>query len=122
LYFEGYVIGESSVSFKAWKQFEDQPFFTIDFSGADSEFFDGSPVGGFLGNNPYGFLPIGNIDQADGDGLRHFQFIVYFPFQYANYFSIGWDSVEKDNYYEITRYALGITEDISRKAGRIKVS
>lgn len=122
LFFEGYLIGESELTFRAWKEFEEDPFFSLLFSGADEAFFDGSPVGGFLGNAPYGFMPIGDIDQPDDDGLRHFQFIVYFPFQYANYFSVGWDSSENDNYYEITRYALGITEDISRKAGRIKSS
>lgn len=120
LYFEGYIAPGSTVTFKAYKDFATSPFVQFDFSGTESGLVDGSIQGSFLGQNPIGLMPIGTFSNPDSDGRLHFQFRVYFPFQYGNYFAIGWESSGTDLNYEIIRYGMGIKEDVSVNTNKIK--
>lgn len=120
LYFEGYIKGNSTVTFKAFKDFSNTEFLSFDFSGTESGLLDGEEISAFLGSDPIGLRPIGSIGEVDEEGRRHFYFRVYFPFQYGNHFSIGFSSSESDNDYEITRIGLGLSESVSVDTSRIK--
>lgn len=120
LYFEGYIKGNSSVTFKVWKDFYDEPFLSFDFSGTESNFLDGKELSAFLGSKSLGLQPIGSISDPDSEGRRHFYFRVYFPFQYGNHFSVGFESSNTDIDYEITRFGLGLKESVSTDTTKIK--
>jgi len=120
VYFEGYITPGSTVTFKIFKDFENTPFLNFDFSGNESGLLDGSITGSFLGQEPLALNPIGAFSDLDADGRFHFKFRVYFPFQYANYFSVGWESTGADIDYEILRYSLGLKEDVSVNTNDIK--
>lgn len=119
VFFEGYITPGSTVTFKVFKDFESSPFLQFDFSGTESGLITGSISGSFLGQQPLGLNPLGTFT-SDTSGRFHFQFRVYFPFQYGNYFSVGWESLGTDIDYEITRYGLGLKEDVSVNTNTIK--
>ncbi len=120
LYFEGYIKGGSTITFKAWKEFAFDPFLEFDFEGTETALLDGAELSASLGSESLGLRPLGSIGEADEEGRRHFYFRVYFPFQYGNSFSIGFESNEADTDYEITRFGLGLKESVSTATGRIK--
>lgn len=120
LYVEGYIKGNTEITFKAWKDMNLDPFLQFDFMGTEDDFLDGVVLPGFLGGAPLGLRPHGSVSSADSDGWRHFYFRVYFPFQYANHFSVGMESSGTDFSYDITRIGLGLKEDITVKSSRIK--
>lgn len=120
LYFEGYIRGGSTVTFKVWKEFAFDPFLQFNFSGTETALLDGAELSASLGSESLGLQPLGALGDADEDGRRHFYFRVYFPFQYGNTFSIGWESSDTDLDYEITRFGLGMKESVTAPAGRIK--
>jgi len=121
LFVEGYIRGGTTVNFRAWKDFEDEPFLTFKFAADEAGLLDGSESSASLGGKPLGVDPMGATFSEPGeDGRRHFSFRVYFPYQYANYFSVGHLSDQADDDYEVTRYGLGIKEDPAVKVGRIK--
>lgn len=123
---EGYILDGTIVTFNAWRDFETIPFLTFDFSSDESAFIDGTAPQAFLGNEPWALDPIGtgNFDaefgESDENGRRHFEFIVYFPFQYGRAFSVGHSSNGADFDYEIIRYGLGLKQDVSVDTSRIK--
>lgn len=119
--FEGYIRGGTVITFNAWKDFSDDPFLTFTFSSDDEGLLDGQESSAFLGSAPLAINPLAaKFSDPDADGRRHFQFVVYFPFQYGNYFSVGHSSSQADDDYEITRYGLLMKEDISPDNTRIK--
>lgn len=120
IYFEGYIVGDTIITFKSWKDFATEPFLEFDFSATETSLLDGQELPGFLGGTPLGLRPHGSVSAADETGRRHFQFRVYFPFQYANYFSVGFESSRADDNYEIIRYGLGLKESVSVDTGKIK--
>lgn len=120
VYFEGYITPGSTVTFKVYKDFETVPFLKFDFSGSETGLIDGTIQGAFLGQMPLALNPVGAFSQYGTDGRFHFQFRVYIPFQYANYFSVGWESSGTDLDYEIIRYGLGLKEDVSVNTNSIK--
>lgn len=120
LYYEGYIQGNTTITFKAWKDFASDPFLQFDFAGTETTFLDGADISAFLGGTPIGLRPHGSISQADEDGRRHFMFRVYFPYQYGNHFSVGFESSGTDFSYELTRIGLGISESISQPTDQIK--
>ena len=121
LYFEGYIKGGSTITFKSWKDFSDTEFLNFSFSGTETSLLDGQEISASLGGHPISLRPMGAIDtDPDADGRRHFYFRVYFPFQYGNHFSVGFESEGVDYDYELTRFGLGLTESVSVDTGRIK--
>ncbi len=120
LYFEGYIKGGSTITFQAWKDFSNDPFLEFSFAGSETTLLDGTEIPGFLGGAPIGLRPMGSISAADEEGRQHFQFRIYFPFQYGNHFSIGFKSVGEDFDYEVTRFGLGLAESVSVDTGRVK--
>lgn len=119
--FEGYIRGGTTITFNAWKDFADDPFLTFTFSTDDEGLLDGKESSAFLGSAPLAINPLAAIfSDPDADGRRHFQFTVYFPFQYGNFFSVGHSSSGADDDYEITRYGLLMKEDISPQNDKIK--
>lgn len=121
LYVEGYIRGGTTVTFKAWKQFAETAFLEFTFATTEEGFLDGESSQASLGGAPLAINPLGAVfSDPDSDGRRHFSFTVYFPPQYANFFSVGHSSNGEDLDYEITRYGLGLKEDVSVDSGRVK--
>lgn len=112
--FEGYISAEAQFSFSLFKDFATVPSYTFTFGGlSDEEFLVGSTLASFLGSNPLGLQPIGVVEEPDADGRRRFTFMVYIPFLYGQYFSIGFDSFGLNQDWEIIRASLGVREMIS---------
>lgn len=121
LYFEGYIRGTSKLTFECWKDFAETPFLKFDFDGGiDVELLDGQVFQGFLGDAPLALRPMGSISEIGEDGYRHFQFRVYFPFQYGSYFSIGFESSQLDTDYEMIRLGMMLDEVETINTQRIK--
>lgn len=120
LYFEGYIKGNTTITFKAWKDFSNDAFLEFDFAGTETGLLDGKELSAALGSESLGLQPLGGIGEEDEDGRRHFYFRVYFPFQYGNTFSVGFESSGADYDYEVTRVGLGLKEDVSTNTTRIK--
>ena len=121
LFFEGYINGDSTVTFEVWKDFAAAPFLQFDFNGsADAAFLDGGTIDATLGGKSIGLHPMGSISSPDENGYRHFEFRVFFPFQYAHYYSIGFESSELDTAYQILRMGMQIKEVLTYPAGQVK--
>lgn len=120
LYFEGYIKGGTEIEFKTWKDFASSPFLSFTFSGDETGLLDGQELTASLGVGSIGLSPMGAVGEEGSDGRRHFYFRVYFPFQYGNHFSVGFSSEGTDYDYEITRFGLGLSEDISTDTSRVK--
>lgn len=119
-YFEGYIRGNSTITFQAWKDFSATPFLQFNFSGTESDFEDAVLDNAFLGGAPLGLNPLGSIGPFEEDGRRHFSFSVYFPYQYGKYFSVGFKSSGEDIDYEVTHLGLAMSPTADIDTGRIK--
>lgn len=119
-YFEGYIKGNSTITFEAWKDFAVNPFLQFDFSGSETGFEDPTIDNAFLGGAPIGLNPEGSVGPVQEDGRRHFVFRVFFPYQYGNYFSIGFKSSGVDIDYEVTRIGLGMAPSANLDTKSIK--
>jgi len=121
LYFEGYIKGDTIITFNVFKDFVDTAFLTFNFAGTEETFLDGgASLDAFLGGKPLAVAPLGSLSEPDEEGRRHFHFRINFPFEYANYFSVGWESQGEDYDYEVVRYGLGLKETISPDTVNIK--
>jgi len=121
LFCEGWIRAGSTVVYNVWKDFADTPFLTITFVVDEDGYLDGEESSVFLGGNPLALNPLSSIvGEPDADGRRHFSFTVRFPFQYANYFSVGQYSDTADTDYETTRFSLFLKEEIAQRTDRIK--
>ena len=121
LYVEGYIRGGSEVTFKLWKDFASEAFLEFTFASTEEGLLDGEASQAFLGGKPLAINPLGaSFSEPDADGRRHFSFRVYFPFQYGNFISVGQTSNGVDIDYEVTRYGLGIKEDVSVNINKVK--
>lgn len=120
---EGYIRGGSTINFYGWTDFALDPFvtFTLTTGASDTAFLDGTSLTASLGTQPLATQPLAGIfSDPDSDGRRHFFFRVFFPYKYAQFFSVGHSSSGTDDDYEITRYALGVKQDTSFPAGKVK--
>jgi len=121
LYFEGYIKGDTEVTFNIYKDFTDEAFLTFTFGGDELSLLDGgATLDAFLDGKPIGIAPFGSLSDPDEEGRKHFQFRINFPFEYANYFAVGWEAQGEDYDYEIIRYGLGLKESISTDTTNIK--
>lgn len=120
LYYEGYISDEATITFQVWKDFATTPFLSFDFSASETGLLDGSEFTAALGTQTIGLQPTGSVSEGDSEGRRHFQFTVYFPFQYGNHFSVGFESSGVDYDYEITRFGLGLAQSVSTDNSRVK--
>lgn len=118
---EGYIKANSSFTFNLFKDFATDTTLSFTFTGTESEFLSGSDFEAFLGGEPLALSPLGTLDAPDADGRRRFSFIVYFPFQYGQYFSTGLQSDGKDQDWECIRIALGLKESITTRTTNTKV-
>lgn len=111
---EGYIAANTTFMFSLFKDFSTESSLEFTFGGlSDEEFLLGTDLASFLGANPLGLQPVGVLDQPEADGRRRFQFTVYFPYIYGQYFSIGFDSNGVNQDWEIVRATLGLRESIS---------
>lgn len=120
LYFEGYIKGGTEITFKTWKDFSSSALIEFKFAGTEEGLLDGQEFSAFLGGSPISLHPMGAVSEADEEGRRHFFFRVYFPFQYGNHFSVGFESDGVDLDYEVSRFGLGLAESVTVDSNRIK--
>lgn len=122
IYIEGYIRPGTVVEYHVWKDFQEDPFLTITFAVDDETgLLDGEETSAHLGSKPLAINPMAAAFSEPGaDGRRHFSFRQYFPYEYANYFSVGYRSDQVDNDVETTRWGLIIKEDPAVKVGRIR--
>lgn len=115
LYFEGYIQLGTQINFKFFKDFATNAAISFTFDpDIDNQTIDGSISSAFLGSSPLSLRPMGTISQTgEEDGRFHFSFRIYFPFQYGQYFSVGFDSLGADLDYELTRFGMMVTQDVS---------
>jgi len=118
---EGYIAGGAVFTTSIFSEFGDTPFCTFDFAFTEEGFLDGEASQAFLAGAPFAINPEAAVyGDPDEDGRRHFMFHTYVPFQYANYFSVGFSSNEVDDDFEITRFGLILKEDPAVNMNRIK--
>lgn len=118
---EGYIAANTTFTFSLFRDFSTESSLEFTFGGlSDEEFLLGTDLASFLGANPLGLQPIGVLDQPEADGRRRFQFTVYFPYIYGQYFSVGFDSHGVNQDWEIVRATLGLRESISTVRDKIR--
>lgn len=118
---EGFIWGGSkTIQFDLYKDYNSDPSYSFVFGTDDASFLDDSVgLNGYFGGSPLGITPIGSLGSIQSDGSRHFSFLIYFPFVYGNFFSMGISNTEKTAKFDITRQGLAITEDTDFAATRI---
>ena len=121
MYIEGYIRGGTECTYSIWSDFADNPSVTFDFSADENGFLDGDNSNIYLGDAPFGINTL-KVDYSDIDidGRRHFSARVYFPFIYANYFSIGVSSSGVNQDHETTMFGPMLSQDTSVNTNRIK--
>lgn len=120
LYVEGYIREGSEITFEMWKDFATDSFLSFTFDGTEAAFTEGAVIDGYLGGVPLGLVPLGSLGEADEEGRVHYQFRVYFPWQYGNHFSFGFSSSDTDIDYEVTRFGLGLMKSVTLDSARVK--
>jgi len=118
---EGYIAGGATFDFDVWGDFATDSFLSGTFAFTEEALLDGSASQVFLGGKPLALDPLGmSFGDTDSDGRRHFMWRQYFPFQYANYYSVGLSASAADNDFELMRAGLILKEDVSVNANKIK--
>lgn len=118
---EGYIAGGATFDFKVFADFAAEAFLSGTFSFDEEGLLDGEASQAFLGLNPLAINPLSvSLSDPGADGRRHFMWRTYFPFHYANYYSVGFSSSTPDDDFEITRTGLIVKEDVSVNVNRIK--
>lgn len=120
---EGYVNDGASIDFSIWADHnETNSIFDATIEFDTEKYLDGFQASASLGNNPLGVGAIStNISKEVGpDGMRHFFVRIYFPFYYANYFSVGHKTTSNTYKAEILRYGLMLKEGRVVDQKRIK--
>jgi hypothetical protein len=108
---EGYIQSDTTVTLELYKDWTDTASISFDFTGTETDFITQANFSNALGLTPLGTAPLGTFGDPDPSGKRHFFFIVYFPFVYGNYFSLGIKNSGKNQDFEIIRIGLGIEDD-----------
>lgn len=109
---EGYILGNTKLTFNLYKNLQDIPFLSFDFEGTESGFVDVDFSSMFKGSLPKGLQPKGAVGtEVDNEGRRHFLFYLYFPFEYGEQFSWGFTNSGKDQSFEVIRGGMNPSED-----------
>lgn len=120
---EGYVAGGAQFNFSVYGDFASLAFLTGTFAFTEEALLDGTTSALFLAGSPLAITPSAlTFGDPDADGRRHFMWRQYFPFQYANYFAVGFDANIADNDFEIIRTGLILTQDTSIDVNKIKAN
>lgn len=116
---EGYIGGGAEFTFNIWGDFSTSAFLSGTFSFTEEGLLDGEQSQAFMGSKPLA-LNTFELGEPGADGRRHFQWRQYFPYQYHNYFSIGFSASKADNDFEIIRSGLVVKETVSVDTRKIK--
>ena len=117
---EGYIRTGTTITIQMYSDFSDDQLVSFDFTGTESDYIDESNFGNFLGCDPLGITQESTFSEATEDGMRHFQFVVYFPPVHSNFISLGILNSGKEQSYEITRLSLDIAMDTLKETTRVK--
>lgn len=118
---EGFIWGGTeTITFDIYKDYNSNSSYSFTFGIDNTGFLDDTiGLNGYFGGLPFGTTPIGSLGSITSDGSRHFQFIIYFPFIYGNFFSLGVSNSETTAKFDITRMGLAVTEEPEFAASRI---
>lgn len=121
VYVEGFIWGGTEeINFNIYKDYNSTASYSFTFGIDDTSFLDDSiGLNGYFGGSSLGITPIGTLGGIETDGSRHFSFIIYFPYLYSNYFSIGVDNNEATAKFDVTHMGLAITEETEYASTRI---
>jgi hypothetical protein len=118
---EGFIwAGTEEITFSLYKDYNTDASYSFTFGIDDADFLDDSiGLGGYFGGLPLGTSPIGSLGAVASDGSRHFQFLLYFPFIYGNFFSVGLANDETTAKFDVTRFGLALSEEPEHASTRI---
>src|SRR3990167_3556654 len=116
---EGYITPPTTITISLYRDHNDTAALSFDFIGTETGLIDSNNFQNFLGARPLGLAPLGAVSATDEDNRYHFQFLVYFPPIYGNFYSLGVSNSGTNQDFEITRMSLGITEDVEHDLTRI---
>lgn len=121
---EGFIWGGTEeIQFDLYKDYSSSSAYSFTFGVDNTEFLDNStPLSGYFGGTPLGLTPIGSLGTIQDDGSRHFSFLIYFPYIYGNFFSLGISNDEVTAKFDITRQGLAILEETDFASTRILTS
>jgi hypothetical protein len=113
MYIEGFLWGGTEeIRFEIYKDYASAPSFSFSFGIDNNSFLDDTvSLNAYFGGTPLGIRPIGSLGSIQADGSRHFQALIYFPFIYGNFYSIGISNNEAVAQFDITRMGLAVTEE-----------
>mgnify|MGYP003461007762 FL=1 len=118
---EGFLWGGTEeINFSLYKDYSNTASYNFSFGIDNTSFLDNSVgLNGYFGGTPLGVSPIGSLGSIQSDGSRHFSFIIYLPYQYGNFFSLGVQNSELTAKFDITRMGLAVTEEPEYASTRV---
>lgn len=121
VYIEGFLWGGTEdIQFDIYKDYSSASSYNFSFGIDNTAFLDDTvALNAYFGGNPWGLSPIGTLGTIQADGSRHFQALIYFPYLYGNFFSIGVSNDETTAKFDITRMGLAVAEEPEHSSTRI---
>lgn len=121
IFVEGFIWGGTEeITFDVYKDYNSNSSYSFTFGVDNTDFLDDTVgLSGYFGGLPLGTTPIGSLSSISSDGSRHFSFIIYFPFIYGNFFSLGVSDSETTAKFDITRMGLAVTEEPEFASSRV---
>lgn len=121
IFIEGFIWGGTEeITFDVYKDYNSNSSYSFTFGVDNTDFLDDSVgLNNYIGGTPIGTTPIGSLGGIQSDGSRHFQFVIYFPFIYGNFFSIGVSNTESAAKFDLVRFGLAVTEEPEFASSRV---
>lgn len=118
---EGFIWGGTEeINFSIYKDYNSTASYSFTFGIDNTGFLDDSVgLNGYFGGLPLGVSPLGSLGSIASDGSRHFSFMIYFPFLYSNFFSVGVSNSEVTAKFDLVRFGIGVTEEPENAATRV---
>ena len=118
---EGFIwAGTEEINFSIYADYNTNASYSFTFGINNTDFLDDTiGLNNYFGGSAIGLTPIGSLGSITSDGSRHFLFVLYLPFLYANFFSIGITNNEVGAKFDITRLGIGVTDEPELASTRV---